>query len=341
VLLGGARHALAVRRPDGRAVLARRTRCGENRRVRGFIAPTDHDWYRFFLGREEHDEVNFWRPGRGMFRALRPGEPFFFKLKAPHNAIGGFGIFARFAELPVWMAWDVFRQANGTPDEHRLVRRLGRLSGSAGPLGLDALIGCIAVAQPVFFAPDEWVAPPADWQRQVVRGAGYDLTAGEGRRVWEDCVERAAARRASADWTHEAVAHQLLGAPQLIRPRLGQGSFRLAVLDAYGNQCAVTTEHSLPVLEAAHIRPWSAGGRHEVRNGLPLRRDLHRLFDLGYVTVRPDHRFAVSPRLADEWHNGRSYYALDGREIALPADRAERPERELLEWHGDVVFRAE
>lgn len=47
---------------------------------------------------------------------LERGEPFFFKLKAPFNAIGGFGLFARFDALPVWRAWDVFGQANGTVD---------------------------------------------------------------------------------------------------------------------------------------------------------------------------------------------------------------------------------
>ncbi len=59
--------------------------------------------------------VNFWRPGASSFRAFNPGERFFFKLKAPHNAIGGFGLFARFQTLSVWQAWDVFGQAIGTP----------------------------------------------------------------------------------------------------------------------------------------------------------------------------------------------------------------------------------
>jgi hypothetical protein len=126
---------------------------------------------------------------------------FFFKLKAPYNAIGGFGLFARFAPLPVWRAWDVFGQANGTADEHELLKRLGRL------------------------------------------------------------------------------------------------------------------------------------------NGLPLRRDIHRLFDLGFVTVRPDLRFAVSPALGDAYANGKTYYALDGRRIAKPAMPDAQPSRELLAWHGDVVFR--
>jgi predicted restriction endonuclease len=94
------------------------------------------------------------------------------------------------------------------------------------------------------------------------------------------------------------------------------------------------------VLEAAHIRPWAAGGGHALPNGLPLRRDLHRLFDLGYVTVRPDLRFAVSRSLRDEFANGRVYYALDGRPIQLLADPAARPDPDVLAWHEAEVFRA-
>jgi putative restriction endonuclease len=73
---------------------------------------------------------------------------------------------------------------------------------------------------------------------------------------------------------------------------------------------------------------------------MPLRRDLHRLFDLGYVTIRPDLRFAVSRRLRDEYANGRTYYELDGREIRLPVDQAAQPDRELLAWHEAEVFQA-
>ena len=65
--------------------------------MRGFVAPTDQGWYQFLLGRPEIHEVNFWRPGATSFAALKPGEPFFFKLKASYDAIGGFGLFARFA----------------------------------------------------------------------------------------------------------------------------------------------------------------------------------------------------------------------------------------------------
>jgi len=303
------------------------------------VGVTDFGWYRHLSARPHLDEVNFWRPGGAGFRALPEGGLFFFKLKAPHNAIAGFGQFARFERMPRWLAWEVFGEANGVTSERALVERLGRLArGSGRDLRRETLIGCIFVAFPVFFDPDDWVDPPRDWSPNVVSGAGYDLSSGEGLRVWRECAERAA-RSTSAEGWSDSVTTDRYGAPISVRPRLGQRSFRLAVLEAYDGACAVTTEHSLPVLDAAHIKPYGDGGAHAVSNGLPLRKDLHRLFDLGFVTVRPDATFAVSRSLREEYENGRTYYALDGAGVLLPRAMEDRPRAELLEWHGDVVYR--
>ena len=129
------------------------------------------------------------------------------------------------------------------------------------------------------------------------------------------------------------------GDPRLIQPRLGQATFRIAVLDAYGRACAVTGEHSLPAIEAAHIRSYAQDGPHEVRNGLLLRADLHRLFDTGYLTVTPELRLEVSPRLREEYKNGRSYYPLHGSQLQAPNIDGHRPEKQFLEWHNQHVFR--
>jgi putative restriction endonuclease len=93
------------------------------------------------------------------------------------------------------------------------------------------------------------------------------------------------------------------------------------------------------VLEAAHIRPWAAGGGHEIPNGAPLRRDLHRLFDLGYLTIRPNLTVAVSSGLRDEYANGKVYYQLDGRSIQLPSEAGVHPDPQLLAWHEAEVYR--
>jgi len=124
----------------------------------------------------------------------------------------------------------------------------------------------------------------------------------------------------------------------LVHPRLGQGAFRVSVTEAYNRACAVTEEHSLPALEAAHIRPFAKEGPHGVRNGLLLRADLHRLFEQGYLTVTPDYTLEISDRLRDDYHNGRSYYPLRGSRIAVPKSSVERPTRDFLEWHNQNAF---
>lgn len=129
------------------------------------------------------------------------------------------------------------------------------------------------------------------------------------------------------------------GDPREVRPRLGQATFRVAVLDAYGRACAVTQEHSLPALDSAHIRSFAQNGPHEVCNGLLLRADLHRLFDTGYVTVTCELRFEVGSRLRDDYSNGRSYYPLHGTQVQVPVAATHRPQREFLEWHNEHVFR--
>ena len=178
---------------------------------------------------------------------------------------------------------------------------------------------------------------------RTVSSKSYDLTKGEGRRIWEECQQRLEVSRDVA--VHElpqvaGPAGPRYGAPQLVTPRLGQGTFRVSVTDAYGRSCAVTGEHSLPVLEAAHIRAYADDGPHDVRNGILLRADLHRLFDKGYITVTPELQLEVSSRLKQDYSNGRSYYPLHGRSISQPTSEHERPAREFLVWHNDRVYRA-
>jgi putative restriction endonuclease len=128
------------------------------------------------------------------------------------------------------------------------------------------------------------------------------------------------------------------GTPAMYLPRLGQGIFRVQVLDAYDRACAVTQEHSLPVLEAAHIRPYAGEGGHQVSNGIALRSDLHRLFDRGYVTIDEDLRLVVGRSLQDEFHNGHSYYGLNGQDLHLPTQPNQQPDPEALDWHRRAVF---
>jgi len=75
--------------------------------VDGFVAVTDPGWYEHLSRTPGPKDANFWRPSARAFR-LDVGTPFLFKLKAPHNAIAGYGYFAGFTILPDWLAWDTF-----------------------------------------------------------------------------------------------------------------------------------------------------------------------------------------------------------------------------------------
>lgn len=307
--------------------------------MRGYVAPTDKGWYEFHASRGPLTEVNFWRPSATNFTALSPGEPFFFKMKAPANAIGGFGIFLRSEKLPIWLAWESLGEANGSASESALIALLKRNS-SSNRIDATNQVVCRIIADPVFFPEDLWVRIPDSFSPSLAAGKGYDLESGEGQRLWRECLETAAIMSHAPTWVDGAARRARFGKPQLVHPRLGQGGFRLAVMDAYARRCCVTGEHSLPVLEAAHIKPYTDGGEHLVSNGLSLRRDLHRLFDLGYVTIRPDYVFEVGDRLRTEYQNGRIYYELNGRSMHLPKSIDERPSQEFLEYHNNRIYRA-
>ena len=115
-------------------------------------------------------------------------------------------------------------------------------------------------------------------------------------------------------WSHHGQAPRFRSSPD---PSLEGGGFELSVprktatvrdlLLAYERRCALTRERTLPILDAAHIRAYAAGDDHEIKNGLLLRTDIHRLFDLGYVTVSTDGLFEVGKRLKDDFENGKHY----------------------------------
>jgi putative restriction endonuclease len=122
---------------------------------------------------------------------------------------------------------------------------------------------------------------------------------------------------------------------------LGQGAFRVLVTDAYTRRCAITGERTLPALEAAHIKPFALSGPHQTANGLLLRSDLHRLFDLGYLTVTPNFSVEVSRKIKEEFENGKDYYAFHGRTLSvLPSLERDRPSSQYLQWHNNQRFLA-
>jgi putative restriction endonuclease len=297
-----------------------------------FVAVTDIGWFDYLRAFRGLDEVNFWRPGSTIRRPPR-GTPYLFKLKAPRNVIGGVGFFDYGEQMTIAEAWEFYGDRNGAGSAENLRASIER--NAHEEVSLARRIGCELLSTPFFFEPDEWISLPADWPKSGIQvGKNYDFASVAGQELWQSVLQLITPRHAATIRSFGG-----FGLPTLTIPRRGQGTFRRLVLNAYGNQCAVSGEHTVPVLQASHIRPFSDETTHEVPNGISLRSDIHTLFDRGFVTITPDHIFRVSKRLRDDYHNGRIYYDLDGIRIHVPKIPELQPKTENLEWHGDEIFK--
>jgi putative restriction endonuclease len=193
------------------------------------------------------------------------------------------------------------------------------------------------LTQPFFFDRSRWIAVPENFSPNIVKFKGYSTSESDGLRLWHAVQDSLAGFSTRPGLTEQPQARY--GNPVLVRPRLGQGAFRFLVTDNYRRRCAISGERTLPALDAAHIRPFSEGGMHEVSNGILMRRDIHSLFDLGYVTISPAMIFEVSKKIREEYENGRHYYALHGTTVHAPEDIARRPDSSALTWHNEMRFK--
>lgn len=300
------------------------------------VAVTDGEWFDQLRAIPRLEEANFWSPSPSNFRALEPGELFLFKLRAPRNFIVGGGVFAYATVLPCSLAWEAFTLKNGAQSLGEMRTRIAKYRHVSSTERHDFEIGCRILTQPFFLPEEEWIPVPASWSSNIVSFKTYSANEGDGLDLWQQ-VQAYADGHPPTGQVHSPARY---GAPVLVHPRLGQGTFRVLVTDAYQRRCAVTGEKTLPALDAAHIKPYSVGGSHDASNGLLLRRDLHSLFDAGYLTVTPEMRVEVSRRIREEFHNGKHYYALQGHEIGLPLDGSRQPQRSALSWHNENIFLA-
>jgi putative restriction endonuclease len=308
-----------------------------------FVGVTDNDWFDF-LRAADPPEVNFWRPSGQGFAALRPGEPFLFKLKAPRSAIAGGGFFVRYTRLPLTLMWDIFGQKNGAADFQTLAPTIRNYRRDSGP---NPHVGCTVLTSPFFFDEADWIPVPESFSKNIVSGKSYDTATEEGRRLWRqvrmrlDTPDRTVLTPAEDQSPSPGqVAEDLAeyGAEYVARNRLGQSAFRTAVTDAYQRRGAITGEKTLPALQASHIKPYAASGPHRVDNGLLLRADVHQLFDAGYVTLTSNYCVEVSRRIREEFQNGDEYYAFQGTRLHLPDEKNDRPSDSFIEHHNTEIY---
>ena len=312
-----------------------------------FVGNTDFEWFRFLCSRSPED-INFWQPGGTLrFHAINQGAPFLLKLKAPINKIAGIGFFSTHSLLPVDFAWEVFQERNGVDSLEMLRRKINTYRNPDNPVDKNPIIGCLILSFPIFFREEDWLPTPNDWSKNIVQGRTYDSDTAIGKELWTR-VETLLGKYRPGDFKAEIEnpimaeegGNDRYGSKILVKVRHGQGAFRVLITDTYHRKCAISGERTLPVLEAAHIKPYEKSGPHLISNGLLLRADIHKLYDKGYLTVTDHYKIEVSSRIREEFENGRDYYRYHGKNLLLlPAGEDEKPSKLFLEWHNQNVYR--
>lgn len=341
-----------------------------------YVGITDESWFNH-LQSLQPDEVNFWRPlARNTFKALRTGELFLFKLHYPKRQIVGGATFVSYARLPLSVAWEAFGEKNGTSDEQSLQISIHKYREKQGlEFDRDPLIGCVVLNEPFFLQEEEWIPEPRDWHPSIVQGKGYDTTDLVGAELISQLgkVQRVQRTNESSQLYYVGGQSVIKGLKEIVdesfekddyeeqdsrlvgngrddndarfgseyttRSRLGQGIFRILVMDAYQRRCAMTGYDALPALQASHIKPYTKYGPHRVSNGLLLRVDLHVMFDRGYITIDRDYKIIVSDKLKQNYQHSEGYYKLHGQSLVILPQRAyEQPSLEYIDWHNENVF---
>ncbi len=111
--------------------------------------------------------------------------------------------------------------------------------------------------------------------------------------------------------------------------RQGQSEFRRKLLTAYDGRCAISGCDAEPAIEAAHILPYQGAQTNHITNGLPLRADIHTLFDLYLLSIQPDtYEVIVASKLIET-----CYQEFAGQKLTLPKDTFVLPSSDALRKH--------
>lgn len=129
--------------------------------------------------------------------------------------------------------------------------------------------------------------------------------------------------------TNDEIGHDQTKRYGEIRYREKQSAFRQNVLAAYQNKCAITGIGIPQVLQAAHIDPYRGVQSQIIPNGIPLRADLHLLFDAHLISIQPeDLKIVVSDSISST-----EYRQYHGKSLQKPASPNCAPSKHLLKMH--------
>ena len=146
-------------------------------------------------------------------------------------------------------------------------------------------------------------------------------------------IERSALREDIAEITNDETIDKTV-CEVLVNARLGQGQFRDALLQRWGNACAVTGCTVREALRASHMKAWSKSTnpeRLDPENGLLLVAHLDALFDKHLISFQDDGSMLISPavdaknRLVLGIPQGIRELLSDGEKMFLAKHRSKGP----------------
>jgi predicted RNA-binding Zn-ribbon protein involved in translation (DUF1610 family) len=108
-----------------------------------------------------------------------------------------------------------------------------------------------------------------------------------------------------------------------VRVRRGQPAFRKALFDTYGPVCIFTGKAPAAALEAGHLYSYATVQIHHEHGGFLMRRDLHRLFDMGLVAIHPE---SLTIDVSETLFTYPLYHGLHGQAVTLPVQKKQ------LQW---------
>ena len=296
------------------------------------ISNTDLRWFNTHRSSSLTPTVNFWSPTPWNVRSIEEGSRIYFMLKHPVRLIGGYGVFRGYETMKVSRAWMKYGPGNGVGSSSELKSRVEEyalkrsMKFHAQP---DPEIGCLELTDAVFLDDASFIDPAnyaVEFPRQIVKYKSFDEL---------DPFENV------MDFLNHSTEFQLVNDKSETeegrrKKREGQPQFRREVLKAYGGVCCMSGNSTHQVIQAAHIQPYISRQSNHVQNGLPLRSDIHTLFDSGLISVDDQKTILVSARL-----NGTEYAKLRGKIVRAPDSPSSAPSSEALKVHRTKIYRAE
>ncbi|MFP3943288.1 MAG: HNH endonuclease [Alphaproteobacteria bacterium] len=225
------------------------------------------------------------------------------------------------AEEEGWLSW----RSSAVPDFIRICPdgEGFRVAVDRGPLAAE-------------LARADWPemqAPPA-WRAFAARDVN-DLYALLGR-IWQLANSLPEAPLAVFQKRMEEETLGATEAQAIVKRRIGQETFRDALMRYWGGRCPLTGVDMADLLRASHIKPWadceSDAERLHVYNGLLLEAGLDAAFDSGLMTFTGAGELLLSDALSPASRT-RLTAALATPRLPLTAEH-----QRFMQWHRERVF---